>query len=90
MLSRDMRTVRNSYQRIKDQYSDILDSGDLRRIFRDDQPLRDIVDEVKRRAVVITIAWIAVVTILAGVAYALSRDEERPIPQQIIESPGKR
>jgi hypothetical protein len=90
MLSRDMRTLGNNYARIKTQYLDILDSGDLKRIFQDDQPLRDIGHEVKRRALVITLAWIAVVAILAGVAYALWRDEEPPIPQQTIESPAKR
>jgi hypothetical protein len=87
MLNREMRTIRNSYHRIKVQYSDILDPGDLKRIFQDDQPLKEISQEVSRRAAAITVAWIAVVLILAGAAFVLQRDDEPPIPKQIIESP---
>lgn len=75
---------------MKTQYSDVLDSGDLKRIFQDDQALKDISDEVKRRATAITIAWITIIVILAGVAYALSRDDEPLIPPQTIKAPGSR
>lgn len=90
MLNRDMRTTRSSYNRMKTQYSDVLDSGDLKRIFQDDRALKDISDEVKRRATAITIAWVTIIVILAGVAYALSRDDESPIPPQTIKAPDNR
>ena len=90
MLNREMRMIKNSYGRIKTEYSDVLNVDDLARIFRDDQALKEITEEVKRRAVVITVAWLAVVISLAGVAYALQRDDEPPIPQQTINSPGTR
>lgn len=75
---------------MKTQYSDVLDSGDLKRIFQDDRALKDISDEVKRRATAITIAWVTIIVILAGVAYALSRDDESPIPPQTIKAPDNR
>ena len=90
ILNREMRTIENSYKRIKAQYSDILDKGDLTRIFQDDLPLKEITQEVRRRAVVITVAWLLVILILADAAYALQRDDEPPIPRQAIDSPGTR
>jgi ABC-type uncharacterized transport system YnjBCD permease subunit len=80
ILKRDVKRIKAQHTTLKDQYSDILDPGDLNLIFPDNK-LDDISNWVKRQAIWIAVAWVLVTLILGAVAFTLHQKEAlRPVP----------
>lgn len=57
-LGYEVKKVKDSYKLLKSNYEDILEKEELRRIFKDDEMMNDMQEEIKQKRILFACIWI--------------------------------